>query len=208
MSELVERAQLIAMIAHDAVGQKRKFTGESYWYHPRAVAELIAKHTTDENLIAAAWVHDVPEDTGVGEGHIAAQLGLPVFNLVLDVTKQAPYGEGDSRNTLHEIKRQISMRTDSQLLKLCDIQCNIADMNPACGMEFIIEWLPKKLAVVLGIKMNTPVYSVICDETVQLARTLVKRHFPMLHSGRLYAESTHLLGRAMAFNPEEELADD
>lgn len=203
---LVEKASLIAIIAHEAMGQKRKFTGEPYWHHPRAVADRIAKYTQDENLIAAAWVHDVPEDTGVDETHIAAHLGLPVFKLVFDVTKQYPHGEEDSRNLLHEIKRQSTMSADSQLLKLCDIYCNIEDMSPACGMEFIIEWLPKKFAVVLGIKEHSPQHAALCDEIITLGRKLVKINFPMLHTGRLYCESVNLLARARSFNPEKEPA--
>jgi (p)ppGpp synthase/HD superfamily hydrolase len=63
---LVEEARLVATAAHAAVGQKRKFSGRPYIVHPeRVVRQLIEWGVEDENILAAAWLHDVVEDTGI-----------------------------------------------------------------------------------------------------------------------------------------------
>jgi len=50
--------------AHE--GQTRKYTGEPYWNHPYAVAEIVHTFCPDEpNLIEIALCHDLFEDTKI-----------------------------------------------------------------------------------------------------------------------------------------------
>ncbi|WP_345353375.1 HD domain-containing protein [Rhodococcus olei] len=56
---IAERAEQIAAAAH--VGQVDK-AGQPYITHPARVAARVAG---DENAVAAAWLHDVVEDTAV-----------------------------------------------------------------------------------------------------------------------------------------------
>lgn len=200
---LVEKATLVAITAHEAVGQKRKFSGTPYWHHPCAVADQVSRHSDNEALIAAGWLHDVVEDTHLDIEHIRSHFGATVALHVLNVTKQEPYGEDDSRNVLHEIKRLMGIRSDSQLLKLCDIRCNIEDMTPACGVEFVSDWLAKKFAVLVGIKQATPEHAELCDEIITLARLYVRTHFPQASIIRIYGNGVNLLAKAMHFNPDE-----
>jgi len=60
---LEELAIVFATNAHR--GQVRKYTGEPYVTHPIAVAEIVKTVTNDEEMIAAAILHDVIEDCGV-----------------------------------------------------------------------------------------------------------------------------------------------
>ena len=53
----------IAARAHE--GQVRKYTGEPYLTHPFAVAGLVRSVTDDEDMVAAAILHDVVEDSDV-----------------------------------------------------------------------------------------------------------------------------------------------
>src|SRR5256714_1559124 len=59
-AELVRRAYAYAAEAHE--GQKR-VSGEAYITHPAAVAMLVAELGMDPATVAAALLHDVPEDT-------------------------------------------------------------------------------------------------------------------------------------------------
>src|SRR5438094_830043 len=59
-AELVRRAYGYAAEAHE--GQKR-VSGEPYITHPAAVAMLVAELGMDPATVAAALLHDVPEDT-------------------------------------------------------------------------------------------------------------------------------------------------
>lgn len=64
MSSIVERAFLRAKIAHE--GQTRKITGESYIEHPCRVAMAVAGCGVSGSCLAAAYLHDVLEDTTMG----------------------------------------------------------------------------------------------------------------------------------------------
>lgn len=61
---LIERAEAIARKAHE--GQFRRDGITPYITHPeRVVARLRRQGIDDENILAAAWLHDVVEDTDV-----------------------------------------------------------------------------------------------------------------------------------------------
>ena len=63
---IVEKARVFATAAHAAVGQLRKYTFEPYIVHPAEVFAIVS--TVDgatEEMMAAAWLHDTVEDTGV-----------------------------------------------------------------------------------------------------------------------------------------------
>lgn len=88
MSGQIEIAKAIATIAHR--GQVDK--GDApYIDHPRRVAGLIPAATETE--IAAAWLHDVLEDTDITREDLnAAGVSWPVINIVetLTRTKEVP----------------------------------------------------------------------------------------------------------------------
>lgn len=202
--DLVEKATLVAITAHEAVGQKRKFSNEPYWHHPAAVADMVSRYSDDESLIAAGWLHDVVEDTHIDLEHIRSHFNSDCARYVEDVTKQQPYGEDNNRNDLFEIKRLMGISSKSRLLKLCDIHCNIKDMNADCGFLFISEWLPKKFAMLLAIKQTAPEHDKLVDDTIRLARAMVNTYYPRTSVVRLFGNGVNLLGKAMFFNPEEE----
>lgn len=65
--KLTERqtAVLRFVTAHHG-NQKRKYTGEPYWHHPLAVAEIISEHEPKGLGIEIALCHDLFEDTECG----------------------------------------------------------------------------------------------------------------------------------------------
>lgn len=64
---IVEAARKLAQNAHE--GQKRK-DGAPYITHPERVAKSLTDAGFDDVTIAAAWLHDVLEDTEVTEQEI------------------------------------------------------------------------------------------------------------------------------------------
>ncbi|MHB1500257.1 MAG: RelA/SpoT family protein [Candidatus Dormibacteria bacterium] len=80
----VERAYLLADRAHQ--GQMR-LSGEPYITHPLAVVELLAEMRLDQDALAAAFLHDVVEDTSITSEEIRAEFGETVEKLVAGVTK-------------------------------------------------------------------------------------------------------------------------
>ena len=61
MAELPNRAKVYAREAHQRIDQRRKYSNLPYHVHLEAVAKLVATVTDDEEMIAAAWLHDVVE---------------------------------------------------------------------------------------------------------------------------------------------------
>jgi len=78
------RAYHYAQEAHD--GQKRA-SGEPYFIHPCAVAQILMDLGLDAATIAAAFLHDVLEDTSATEDDIRREFGDEVLRLVAGVTK-------------------------------------------------------------------------------------------------------------------------
>jgi guanosine-3',5'-bis(diphosphate) 3'-pyrophosphohydrolase len=81
---LVKAAYEFAARAHQ--GQLRK-TGEPYLEHPLTTAMILAEFHLDAETLAAALLHDVPEDCGVSLGEVEANFGSQVVKLVDGVTK-------------------------------------------------------------------------------------------------------------------------
>lgn len=80
MMVLVEKAFDFARKAHE--GQKRKYSGAPYFYHPIEVAKIVKGVFHTEEMIAAALLHDVVEDTPVTLDEIRTEFGEGVANLV------------------------------------------------------------------------------------------------------------------------------
>ena len=82
--ETLFKAYDYAKAAH--VNQKRA-SGEPYFIHPCAVAEILIELGLDAATIAAALLHDVIEDTASTEEDIQREFGEEVLALVSGVTK-------------------------------------------------------------------------------------------------------------------------
>ena len=82
--ELLTAAYHYAEKMHD--GQKRA-SGEPYFTHPCAVAEILINLNMDTPSIAAALLHDVIEDTPATADDIRARFGNEILTLVDGVTK-------------------------------------------------------------------------------------------------------------------------
>ena len=61
--KLIQEALMLAIKAHD--GQRRKYTGEPYSVHPIGVSKIVETVDHTPEMIAAALLHDVVEDTPV-----------------------------------------------------------------------------------------------------------------------------------------------
>lgn len=116
---LIERAYAVAEQAHE--GQTRK-SGEPYITHPIAVAEIVAGLGLPDTVIAAAFLHDVVEDTGVGLEDIRGEFGDEVARFVDGVTKLDKIAYGDAAQAETVRKMVVAMAKDIRvlILKLAD----------------------------------------------------------------------------------------
>lgn len=123
---IVERARVFATAAHAAVKQVRKYTGEPYIVHPAEVAGMIdSLEGATFEMVAAAWLHDTVEDTGVSIEDIRAEFGGEVAELVgwlTDVSKP----EDGNRAVRKAIDREHTARApaEAQTVKLADLISN------------------------------------------------------------------------------------
>lgn len=83
--ELVSEAITFAVKAHD--GMRRKKSQSPYILHPLEAAVIVGTMTDDQNVIAAAVLHDVVEDTDVTIEEIEERFGERVKSLVQSETE-------------------------------------------------------------------------------------------------------------------------
>ena len=83
-AEILVKAYRYAEKAH--AGQKRA-SGEDYIIHPVEVAKILIGLGMDHYSVAAAFLHDVIEDTPATEEDIGEEFGGEILSLVVGVTK-------------------------------------------------------------------------------------------------------------------------
>jgi len=112
---LVEAARLVATAAH--AGQVDK-GGAPYIEHPAFVADRVRWLGSDEVEVAAAWLHDVVEDTAVSLDALAAVFPARVVEAVDALTRREgePYFEHIERARENRVARTV---------KRCDLAHNL-----------------------------------------------------------------------------------
>ena len=123
--EMVEKARTFATAAHAACGQLRKYTYEPYIVHPAEVASIVRSVPHTEEMVCAAWLHDVVEDTGVTIEVIRAEFGEKVAELVGWLTDVSRPEQGN-RATRKAIDRAHTAMApaEAQTIKLADLISN------------------------------------------------------------------------------------
>ena len=79
-TELLDRAIIFAVRAH--AGTERRGKGFPYIVHPMEAMEIVATMTPDQELLAAAALHDTVEDTDVTVDQLRAEFGDRIADLV------------------------------------------------------------------------------------------------------------------------------
>ena len=77
---LLDRAIVFAVRAH--AGTERRGKGFPYIVHPMEAVEIVATMTRDQELLAAAALHDTVEDTDVTIEQIRSEFGDRIASLV------------------------------------------------------------------------------------------------------------------------------
>ena len=128
--EMLVRAYRYAETAHS--NQKRA-SGEPYFIHPCAVADILMDLGLDAATIAAALLHDVIEDTNSTAEDIKAAFGEEVLELVSGVTKLEKIEFKSKEDAEAENFRKIfvAMAKDVRviIIKLADRLHNMRSLN-------------------------------------------------------------------------------
>lgn len=83
--ELANEAIIFAAKAHD--GMRRKQSDAPYIIHPMEAAVIVSSMTSNQEVIAAAALHDVVEDAGVTLQEVEQHFGKRVAELVASETE-------------------------------------------------------------------------------------------------------------------------
>lgn len=175
MNDLIELARKFSMEAHDAIGQKRKYTGLPYWTHTANVAATVAAHGGTPEIISAAYLHDTLEDTKVTEAELLKAFPVEVVRYVVELTdvyskETHPHLNRAQRKQL-EAERIRYISDNAKTIKLADLYDNtesIVQHDP----EFASVYLKEKAAVIKWLDAgNFTLYRKVVE---QLTRELAK----------------------------------
>jgi (p)ppGpp synthase/HD superfamily hydrolase len=142
--DIVQKAQVYAMAAHAAVGQKRKYTGESYIVHPAEVASIVASVPgSTHEMVAAAWLHDVVEDTGCTFNDIHMAFGIDIARLVGWLTDVSRPEDGNrAHRKAIDRAHTADAPAEAQTIKLADLISNsksIMQYDPGFAKTYLAE---------------------------------------------------------------------
>lgn len=126
-SSLLDRAIIFAVKAH--ANTERRGKGFPYIVHPMEAVEIVASMTPDQELLAAAALHDTVEDTDVTVEQIRAEFGERIAAIVDSESDkfEAGVSETDSWRGRKQaaIDRLAAASHDSQVVALGDKLSNM-----------------------------------------------------------------------------------
>lgn len=102
---LLDRAILFAVRAH--AGTERRGKGFPYIVHPMEAMEIVATMTADQELLAAAALHDTVEDTDVTVEQLRAEFGDRIAELV--AAESDAFVEGVSEEDSWHARKQAAI---------------------------------------------------------------------------------------------------
>lgn len=124
--DMSEKARLFATAAHHAAGNVRKYTGEPYINHPAEVVSILANYANPTiNMVCAAWLHDVVEDTQVVIDVIDSEFGhytAMLVNQLTDVSKPSD-GNRAARKAI-DLAHTAKCCPEAATIKLADLISN------------------------------------------------------------------------------------
>lgn len=149
---LIKHAVTFATAAHAAVGQRRKYTDEPYIVHPRAVAELVAEAGGTPEMICAAWLHDVVEDTQCALTDIRSMFGSTVGDYVGYLSDMSTPADGNRTHRKGlERERLAQACPEVKTIKLADLIDNTSSITQH-DPEFAKVYMAEKKELIWCLK--------------------------------------------------------
>jgi guanosine-3',5'-bis(diphosphate) 3'-pyrophosphohydrolase len=130
VSPLVRRAYAFAEHAHR--GQRRK-DGQAYISHPVRVARVLAGLGYGDDVVAAALLHDVVEDTPVSLAEVRQAFGARVAGLV-DCVSEDMTLPGAERKRDYRERVRVGSR-EARAICAADKVCNLDDLRVAAAAD-------------------------------------------------------------------------
>ena len=132
-SELIARALAKATVAH--AGQTRNGSGGlPYLEHPRMVAATLAGHGYPDEVLAAALLHDVVEDSDTTVDELRAEFGDAVADLVAALSDDESIESYRDRKDEHR-GRVAAVDGDALAIYAADKLTNMTTLDAAIKAE-------------------------------------------------------------------------
>ena len=122
-TSLLDRAILFAVQAH--AGTQRRGKGFPYVVHPMEAMAIAATMTDDQEVLAAAALHDVVEDTDVTLDDLRSQFGERVASLVDTESDRREAGQDWRARKEASLKRLREASRDAKIVALGDKLSNM-----------------------------------------------------------------------------------
>jgi|TARA_B100000212_G_scaffold139354_1_gene105013 (p)ppGpp synthase/HD superfamily hydrolase len=138
---LINKAKMLAGKAHE--GQMRKYSGMPYIVHPIEVATIVQSVDHTDEMIAAALLHDVVEDTEYTVADISKEVSPKVAELVEGLTDVSKPEDGNRKTRKAMDKDHLAKQSaEVQTIKLADVISNSQDIkanDPSFAKVYIEE---------------------------------------------------------------------
>lgn len=183
MTNLIIQAARIADTLH--CEQKRKYTNRPYIEHPGRVAARVMRETKSDEVVAAAWLHDVLEDCNVTyeELHRFHSIPLATCLLVNELTNA-------SKDNLHKNKKRAERKQidlerlrhaspEAKLIKLIDRIDNLRELDYTDAFASLYLFESKQLADALA-GYYAHIDLELLDEIDKGHTALIKKEQPMV----------------------------
>jgi len=140
---LIAKARQFATKAHE--GQTRKYGDEPpYITHPEVVAEMVYNvPDSTAKMVAAAWLHDVVEDTDITIEEINREFGDSIGTLVEELTNPSKKYPNFKRHERKRIDRDHTktISNEAKTIKLADRIHNLTGILAEAPEDFAWTYL-------------------------------------------------------------------
>ena len=127
-TDVFDRAAKFAIDAHH--NTERRGKGFPYIIHAMEAAEIVSRMTTDQELLAAAMLHDVLEDTDVTEEELRKAFGDRITELVLGESDQKVPDLSETASWVERKKFAIDrLKTESREAKMVALGDKLSNMR-------------------------------------------------------------------------------
>jgi hypothetical protein len=122
MSELIKAVRIFANGGHQRIDTLRNPALQSSDSHLKSVAQIVSSVSHTEEMVAAAWLHDIVEDTGATIGDVARKFGAGVAGLVDELTVVSYMARGNPAARLAlEMEHFARVSAAAKTIKLADL---------------------------------------------------------------------------------------
>lgn len=122
MNELIKAARKFANSSHQRINTHRSPLLQSIEVHLKSVAQVVSSVSHTEEMVAAAWLHDIVEDSGTTIGDLERKFGAAVAGLVEELTVVSYMARGKPAARLELEKKHFArVSAAAKTIKLADL---------------------------------------------------------------------------------------